>query len=83
MGEIYLKEKKYDKAVEYLKEALVINKVDSPTLVLVGNIMYENGNTKTALRYFKEALVYNPNEIRALICSGNAKYDKEVSKFIL
>ncbi|CDW74858.1 tpr domain containing protein [Stylonychia lemnae] len=79
MGEIYLKEKKYDKAVEYLKEALIINKIDSPTLVLVGNIMYENGNTKTALRYFKEALVYNPNEIRALICSGNAKYDKEVS----
>jgi len=73
-----MREKKYERAVEYIKAALQINKVDSPTLVLLGNIIYENGNPSIALRYYKEALNYNPNEIRALICIGNAKYDKEV-----
>eukprot|EP00347_Sterkiella_histriomuscorum_P024543 403330746 len=77
MGEIYMREKKYERAVEHLKAALQISKVDSPTLVLLGNIIYENGNPGIALRYYKEALNYNPKEIRALICIGNAKYDKE------
>ena len=53
--------------------------MDSSTLVLLGNILYENGNVRTALKYYKEALNYNPNELRALICSGNVKYDKEVN----
>lgn len=46
---------------------------------MLGDLLYENKDSKTAQRYYKHALKHNPNEVRALICIGNAKYDKGVS----
>lgn len=42
IGEIYMKEKRFDRAVEYLKEALSLNERDSEVLVMLGNILHEH-----------------------------------------
>jgi Tfp pilus assembly protein PilF len=45
MGEIFMKEKKFDRAVQFLKEALSLNEKDSEVLVMLGNILHEHGSS--------------------------------------
>lgn len=46
MGEIFMKEKKFDRSVQYLKEALALNPTDSEVLVMLGNILHEHNSSR-------------------------------------
>ena len=40
------------------------------SLVSMGNLLFETGNSKDASKYHQQALMYNPKEIQALIGLG-------------
>lgn len=53
IGEIYMKEKKFDRAIQFLKEALSLNEKDSEILVMLGKILHEHDKSSQAIMYYK------------------------------
>ena len=71
-------EKKFDRAIQYLREALALNQNDSEILVMLGNILHEHKNSKQAIKYYKIALKQNPEDVKALVCIGATLFEKHV-----
>lgn len=63
MALIHMDTEEYEKAAELLKKALSINKQYGLTLVTMGNLLFETGNSEDSLRYFKHALAINDKEL--------------------
>ena len=75
LGILYLDREEYEKAAEYLKQALLLNRGFPLALVSMGNLLFETGHAEEAIRYHKQALAVNERELQALIGLGNAYYD--------
>jgi Tfp pilus assembly protein PilF len=56
MGEIYLKEKKFDRAFLFLKEAMQLDPKDAEILVMLGNMLQEHRKAAQAVKYYQMAL---------------------------
>jgi hypothetical protein len=53
MGIVYLEYSDLEKAAEFLKKSLKINPKYVPSIVAMGNLLFESGHSKTAIKYFK------------------------------
>ena len=53
LGILYLDREEYEKAADYLKQALLLNRGFPLALVSMGNLLFETGHSDEAIRYHK------------------------------
>lgn len=83
LSDIYLSQKKYDEAIKYLTEAVVLNQIDSDSLYKLGVAYYRKGDYDNAITNLVNAVRYVPNFYEAQYALGQAyekKGDKEKAK---
>lgn len=78
-GVILWKQKKYDKALEYLKKAAEIRKTDADIHLVIGRVYLDRGAYDQAVKEFEEALKFDPQYADAYYGVGLA-YEKNKEK---
>lgn len=71
-GQIYKREKNYDKAIEMYTKSIQLNKVETEALVNRGNIYFNTGKYDLAITDYTTALKIDSTEPRALENRGSA-----------
>lgn len=61
IGRLYIKQKKYNKAIEFLNKTLKQRQVASDTLYYLGVAYEKKGQKKKAADYYKKSLEYSPD----------------------
>ena len=61
LGEIYAKDKKYDKAIEYFEKASKLYTKDEKIMYNLGVLYFKQFKTDKAIEYLKKAIEINPN----------------------
>ncbi len=61
LGEIYAKEKKFDKAIEYFEKASKLYQKDERIMYNLGELYFNKFETKKAIEALKKAIEINPN----------------------
>jgi len=86
LGQIEMGRENYDKAIDYVLSALVIDPTNVWSLVLMGNLYANKGNLEISDTYYNKVLEYHPDDIMALNNIGGnyiryKKYDDAIKMF--
>lgn len=65
LGVLLDKSKEYDRAIQNLKQCLIIDQENFGACIHLATLLANTGENKKAAKYFKHALKLNPNSIPA------------------
>lgn len=73
LGTIMAREQKYDEAIEVLREALIIDPENKPTLLAMGKVLQQTGekvDLEVARNYFLDAATIDPTDAEPVFLLG-------------
>ncbi len=70
LGNIYLRQKRIDEAIDCYRQSLLINPIYIDSLKQLGNALLEKGNVQEAISSYQEAININPKQIDILYNLG-------------
>lgn len=76
-GDVYLRIKGFDRAVEFYEKAHQIKPEDYETIVKTGNAYFDSGKFEEAEKWYEEALTKKPNDINVRTDLGITFVERE------